>query len=323
MVTTPFDMQRIALSHITHGDATVGPHLLITAGVHGDEYEPMQAVRRLIREFQTRDLLGRVTLIPVVNQAAFERLSRAAMDGQDLARVCPGRVDGTPTERLAAALAEFIRSADYYIDLHTGGRLYQLLPLVGYTLHADQCVLERQREMAQAFNLPIVWGTQARLDGRSLSVARDAGVPALYAEYGGGGGDTAAVEAYIKGCLQVAGRLGLIDYPSAPRLVRYEVEDDRDEAGHLQVQFPATAAGFFEPLVSLGEIVEPGQPFGRIVGPLGETLAEPVCKAAGLVLFLRVVPAVKVGDGLGGLLPITSAGRVSFPRQSMESRGER
>ena len=27
-----------------------GPHLLITGGVHGDEFEPMAAVRRLIRE---------------------------------------------------------------------------------------------------------------------------------------------------------------------------------------------------------------------------------------------------------------------------------
>ncbi|MCH8241205.1 MAG: succinylglutamate desuccinylase/aspartoacylase family protein [Planctomycetes bacterium] len=27
---------------------TTGPHLLITGGVHGDEFEPMAAIRRLI-----------------------------------------------------------------------------------------------------------------------------------------------------------------------------------------------------------------------------------------------------------------------------------
>ena len=26
-----------------------GPHLLITAGIHGDEYEPMEAVRRVYK----------------------------------------------------------------------------------------------------------------------------------------------------------------------------------------------------------------------------------------------------------------------------------
>jgi predicted deacylase len=288
--------------------------LLITAGVHGDEYEPMQAVRRLIGKFQSHDLRGKVTLVPVVNQAAFRRRTRTAEDGQDLARVCPGRADGTPTERVAAALSEFIRAADYYIDLHTGGRLYDLLPLVGYNLHPDEAILQQQRAMAHAFNLPIVWGTQARLAGRSLSVARDANVPALYAEFGGGGGDPAAVEAYVAGCLQVAGQIGLIEHALPSSLVTYEVEDDRDEAGHLQVQFPAPCDGFFEPLVELGQVVERGQPFGRIVDELGEALAMLTCHEAGLVLFLRVVPSVLEGDGLGGLLPITTAGKVAFQR---------
>lgn len=303
-----------ALPHITLGDASAGPHFLITAGVHGDEYEPMQAVRRLIKEFKALQLRGRVTLIPVVNQAAFRRLTRTAEDGQDLARICPGRADGTPTEQVAAVLSEFIRAADFYIDLHTGGRLYDLLPLVGYNLHTDTGILQQQRAMAHAFNLPIVWGTQARLDGRSLSVARDAGVPALYAEFGGGGGNPAAVDAYVAGCLQVAGQIGLVDRPQPHSLVTYEVEDDRDEAGHLQVQFPAPADGFFEPLVELGQIVERGQPFGRIVNELGDVLAQLTCRDAGLVLFLRVVPSVLAGDGLGGLLSITAAGKVSYQR---------
>jgi predicted deacylase len=303
----------LSIPHVTLG-GTPGPHLLITAGVHGDEYEPMQAVRRLIQEFQALQLRGQVTLVPVVNQAAFRRLTRTAEDGQDLARVCPGSAKGTPTERVAAALSEFIRAADFYIDLHTGGRLYDLLPLVGYVLHTDEKILQQQRAMAHAFNLPIVWGTQGRLEGRSLSVARDANVPALYAEFGGGGGNPAAVDAYVDGCLQVAGQIGLIVRPLPHSLVTYEVEDDRDEAGHLQVQFPAPADGFFEPLVELGQVVERGQPFGRIVNELGDELAQLVCRDAGVVLFLRVVPAVTAGDGLGGLLPITAAGKVCYKR---------
>lgn len=302
------------IPHVTLGDKKTGPHLLITAGVHGDEYEPMQAVRRLIQEFRALPLRGQVTLVPVVNQAAFQRLTRTAEDGQDLARVCPGSATGTPTERVAAVLTEFIRGADYFIDLHTGGRLYDLLPLVGYMLHTDPQVLQKQREMAQAFNLPILWGTQPRNEGRSLSVARDAKVPSLYAEFGGGGGYPAAIDAYVEGCLQVAAYLKIIDRSPPHSLVTYEVEDDRDEAGHLQVQYPAPATGFFEPLVTLGQIVERGEPFGRIVDELGNVLAEMTCRDAGLVLFLRVVPSVQEGEGLGGLLPISVAGKVQFSR---------
>ena len=101
-----------------------GPHLLITAGVHGDEFEPMVAVRRLIEAFDPSALKGRVTLVPLVNEAAFYNRARTAEDGLDLARVCPGNHEGSVTERTAAALSDLIRSADYYIDLHTGGVRY-------------------------------------------------------------------------------------------------------------------------------------------------------------------------------------------------------
>ena len=69
-----------------------GPKILITGGVHGDEFEPMAAVRRLIHQLQAASFRGEVTLVPVVNEAAFERKHRWADDGLDLARVCPGYV---------------------------------------------------------------------------------------------------------------------------------------------------------------------------------------------------------------------------------------
>ena len=52
-----------------------------------------------------------------------------------------------------------------------------MLPLAGYMLHRDAAVLDAQRRMARAFNLPVIWGTDWRLEGRSLSAARNAGVP--------------------------------------------------------------------------------------------------------------------------------------------------
>src|SRR5688500_13219448 len=112
---------RIELTHKVVSGGQPGPRLLITGGVHGDEYEPMAAVRRLIGELDPSALRGTVTLVPVVNEPAFARCARMADDGLDLARTCPGRDDGSITERIAAALARLIRGADYYIDMHTAG----------------------------------------------------------------------------------------------------------------------------------------------------------------------------------------------------------
>ena len=118
---------------------------------------------------------------------------------------------------MAHALSELIRSADFYIDLHTGGTRLRVLPLVGYMLHPDPGVLDAQRRMARAFGLPIIWGTDPNLEGRSLSVARDAHIPAIYAEYHGGGGcDPEGVAAYVSGCLAVLADLGMIDRPPSP-----------------------------------------------------------------------------------------------------------
>lgn len=306
-----------------------GPHLLITGGVHGDEWEPMAAARRLLAEIDPGQVRGKITIVPVVNEPAFLRGQRTADDGLDLARTCPGRDDGTATERIAAVLTRLIRTADFYIDLHTAGTVFQMLPLAGYVLHQDPNVLATQRTMARAFGLPIVWGTNGRLDGRSLSVARDAGVPAIYVENGGGGTcDPRRVEENVRGCLNVARALGLLPNVQAEEAgeasiaeleeyePRYFVEDDRDASGHLQVQSQAPMAGYFDSSVELGDMVERGQTIGRIVNPLGDEVVEIPAYDTGTVLLLRTYPSVRVGDPLVVILPITGPGSATFVRET-------
>jgi len=316
-------MEQWPLKSKTIVGAADGPHLLITGGVHGDEWEPMAACRRLLAEIDPAHVRGRITIVPVVNEQAFLRGERTAEDELDLARTCPGRDDGSVTERIAASLSRLIRTADYYIDLHTAGTVFEMLSLAGYNLHADADILETQRKMAQAFGLPIVWGTNARLDGRSLSVARDAGVPAIYVENGGGGTcDGGRVGEMVRGCLRTAHVLGLLTddvlVASNEILERYElmylVEDDRDASGHLQVQSQAPAAGFFEPRVRLGDVVARGDAIGRIVDSLGASLAEITAYDSGTVLLLRSYPSVRVGDPLVVILPITEPGTATFSR---------
>jgi predicted deacylase len=281
-----------------------GPHLLITGGVHGDEFEPMAAIRRLMTGVNPAELCGRVTLAPVVNEGAFLRGQRVAEDGLDLARTCPGKAEGSVTERVAHALSELIRAADFYIDLHTGGTALAVWPMAGYVLHPEAAVLEQQRRMARAFNLPVVWGTDPRLEGRSLSVARDAKVPAIYAEYLGGGRCwPAGVDAYFDGCLNVMAALGMLARATTPSLVQIEVEDSRPNSGHMQRCYPAPADGYFEAVVELGQEVDVGDKLGAVVSVLGDVRQDVFAQEAGRVLVLRTMPGVRQGDSLAVILP--------------------
>ena len=282
---------------------TTGPHLLITGGIHGDELEPPIAIRRLIEAPELKPLRGRLTLAPIVNEAAFRRCDRSAEDELDLARTCPGRSDGSITERVAYELAQHIREADYYIDLHTGGAKLSVWPLTGYMLHANADVLGKQRGIARAFNLPVIWGTDPALDGRSLSVARDEGVPAIYAEYEGGGRcSMAAIDAYVDGCLNVMTHLGMIERRLPQSRVRYVVEDSRPGSGHMQRCYPAPVGGCFMPTVELGQAIEIGQPLGAIVDPHSGIHHNIIAAQTGRVLVLRTWATVQAGDSLAVIL---------------------
>jgi predicted deacylase len=253
-------------------------------------------------------LRGRLTLVPIVNEAAFARCHRTAEDGLDLARTCPGNPDGSITQRTAHALTQLIRTADYYIDLHTGGSMFDMVPLAGYMILPDPRLLDAHRRMARAFNLPLVWGTGGKLDGRSLSVARDAKVPAIYAEWGGAATSREeAVRGYVEGCLNVMGELGMIDRPAPASRVRHVVEDDRENAGHLQLHNPAPFPGLFEPAVELHQMIRAGDPLGTVTDTLGERVETVRATNAGLVILVRSFRRVDKGDALAVVVELDRA----------------
>lgn len=283
-----------------------GPKLLITGGVHGDEFEPMVALRRLLTRVDPTTLKGELTIVPVVNESAFARRHRCGDDGLDLARTCPGDSDGSATEQTAHALTELIKQADFYVDLHTGGTTLSVFPLAGYVLHRDEKILNTQRRMARAFNLPLIWGTDWRLEGRSLSAARDAGVPAIYTEYHGSGGcDPEGVEAYVEGCLNVMSELGMIERKVSPTRGALVVEDDHPDSGHMQIQNPAPCSGYFEPAVKLGGVIGKDELLGVITDPLGDNPIPVRSSGKGMIVVLRTFPRVEKDDSLAVVVDIT------------------
>ncbi len=282
-----------------------GPHLLLTAGVHGDEYEGIAALSLFRWALEDGDFRGTVTVAPTVNEPAWEAGARCGEDGLDLARACPGDPNGAPTQQIAAELTELIQSADYYVDLHTGGTALEVYPLAGYMLVPDEDIRNTQRHMAVAFGLPLVWGTSAALEGRSLSAARDAGVPAIYCEYlGGGRYSHAGTDAYFRGCLRVMAALGMTDEVPPARTPPLKIEDSRPGSGHLQVCHPSPAAGIFIPEADLGGLVKEGQRLGEILSREGVTV--PItANQTGRLIVRRTFPKVEPGDSLGVILETT------------------
>jgi predicted deacylase len=110
------------------------------------------------------------------------------------------------------------------------------------------------------------------------------------------------VTAYVDGCLNVLGELGMINRDRASPRVQYVVEDTRAGSGRLQVGYPAPNAGFFEPAVELGAMVSPGTLLGHVFDPLGDDAYPISSEQSGMVLGLRIFPRVLPGDALAVVL---------------------
>jgi hypothetical protein len=102
----PYSVHRSAYGHIAIPIAVAkngaGPTVLLTGGVHGDEYEGPIALARLIRELDLAKLTGRLIVVPAVNYPAFVAGTRTSpIDDINLNRTFPGKRNGTATEMIA------------------------------------------------------------------------------------------------------------------------------------------------------------------------------------------------------------------------------
>ena len=276
-----------------------GPTLVTLAGVHGDEYEPMGAVQRVFASLEPAALTGTWVAVGCCNVDAYLAANREGpSDGKNLARVFPGRADGTLTERVAHCLTEdFIRRASLVCDLHSGGRIYRMVPLAGYSL-VEADLTEVQRQAARVFGLPWVWGT-APNEGRTLSAAREHGVPGIYCETTGTGGCREEdVAAYAEGVRRLMVHLGMLAGSVAPPAGQRVVEDATPESGHLQVQNVTPEDGLFRAAVDLNDRVSEGDLLGVVTDLFGQVLFECRTAKSGTVILVRHLARVQAGDSL-------------------------
>jgi predicted deacylase len=108
---------------VFHGDGT-GPHLLITARIHGNEPCGEIALRRIATEIQNKTILlksGTLTLLPVCNSDAsiankrFIDINLNRIMAPDLAATHSHSAEG----KIAPIIMRHIDQCDYFVDLHS------------------------------------------------------------------------------------------------------------------------------------------------------------------------------------------------------------
>ena len=73
---------------------TPGPTLLLQGGLHGDELNGVEILRRMLRRRMVRPKRGAVIVVPLLNVYGFLHMSRETPDGRDVNRMFPGSKKG-------------------------------------------------------------------------------------------------------------------------------------------------------------------------------------------------------------------------------------
>ena len=265
-----------------------GPSVLVTAGVHGDEYEGPFAIAQFAETLSPRNVSGIVCLVPVANPFAFSAGTRASsVDGLNMARVFPGKEDGLPTERLAHFwFHRFARKADYLIDLHSGGVEYEFLPIAGfYGLPRPE---NASFQAARTMGLPALWQLPETAGVLSREAMR-AGKVAIGAEYLGAGRlSEEGVQAYVRGIRRCLELWQVLELSPSPEIPEPRVFSDD--------WLLAEVTGIFRTDRKLGDNVLAGEELATVGGYRGEVLARIAAPHAGVILGLRSKAYITAGN---------------------------
>ena len=240
-----------------------GPTVLLTAGVHGDEFEGPVALMKLLHRLEPDEVRGRLIVLPALNAPAVRDASRVSpLDGANLNRAFPGDPDGGPTAMLAHLVESvLLPECDGAIDLHSGGKAAWFTPCALASRAEDGSISAPNMALAEAFGAPLVWVLGALNENRSLNSAPTrAGVPMAAAELGGGGAVSpaplAVAERGVENALRHLGLLAGAPEPGeAPRRVELRRPEQVLHAPH---------EGLFEPAFAPGEDVADGAPAGTL-----------------------------------------------------------
>lgn len=260
-----------------------GPTLCLTGGVHGDEVNGVEIVRRALDETDPKKLSGTVIGVPIVNVPGFRRSSRYLPDRRDLNRHFPGIPNGSSASRIAYLFFDsVIRNCSFLADFHTGSFHRRNLPQVRADL---------SRPDVYAFAVSFGSKTVVHNVGTPGILRRaavEAGVPALTYEAGQPMElREEEVQRGIEGVRSLLANQGMTKRkPRPPR---------GQQIFYSWHWVRANDGGIMLASVKLGDKVQAGQVLGHVTDPLSNERTEIVTPYAGTVLGMAVNQVVMPG----------------------------
>lgn len=263
-----------------------GPTLLLMAGLHGDEINGIEIVRRIINQKYHYVERGTTITIPIVNVFGFINFSREVPDGKDVNRSFPGYQDGSLASKVAYEISnKILPLVDYGIDFHTGGAQRSNFPQV----RADLSI-QKNKELANVFAAPFT--VHSSLINKSLrKYASDLDIPMLVYE----GGEslrfkTHAIQEGIDGSLRVMNHLHMRNDSPKPHEGRRTI--------HKRTWLRSPQAGLWIHKCKEGDFVRKGQLLGYTASPYGEERADVYSEEDGYIIGLNYSSVVHRGDAL-------------------------
>jgi predicted deacylase len=262
-----------------------GPVVLLLGGMHGDEINGIEIMRRIMRSGYNNPDRGTIIAIPVFNVYGFINHTRGLPDGRDINRSFPGAATGSMASRVAHFfMEEILPVVDYIIDYHTGGARRNNYPQIRADFGDPKA-----KKLAEVFASPYILNSPFREKSLRKSAFR-AGKPVIVYE----GGETLrlrknVLDKGINGTLRVLHYLGM-----------------RDEIPPEPAQEPITIlkstwirarkSGLHHLEVRNGHKVKKNQVIGVISDPYGDFESKIKAPNEGFVIGINNFPVVNQGD---------------------------
>lgn len=263
-----------------------GPVLLLTGGLHGDEINGVEIVRRILTKHLDDLEAGSVVAMPLVNVYGFIQNVRGLPDGKDINRSFPGIKNGSLARQLAHTLMkEIIPQIDYGIDFHTGGAARSNYPQLRGVLK-----IEENLKIAKAFAPPVILNSSF-IDKTFRKAANKLGKHILVYETGESlRFDEYGINEAVEGTLRLMKSLKMISSAPTP--------NEKTEIYGKSTWVRAKYSGLFHPRVDIGEHIKRRQVLGNISDPFGQEKFKTVATRGGRVIGLNYSPVISKGDAL-------------------------
>lgn len=275
----------IELPVFVYRSKIAGPSLLLTAGIHGDEINGIEIVRRLISRRMISPDRGTVIAIPLVNVYGFINNSRNLPDGKDLNRCFPGGNVGSLAKQIAhIIMSEIMPNIDYGVDFHTGGSRISNYPQIRALLNN-----EKNLELAKAFGAPYVINSNL-IDKSFRKAAAQVGKPILVYE----GGESLRID---QNAIQ-EGMNGVLRLMQHLKIKKSYIKKQKSTILRERSWTRAKMSGIFNSKVEYGDQVNKNQVIAVLTDPYGNLRLPVKSPINGFVIGINNMPVVNAGDAL-------------------------